>query len=109
MKVPDSPFKRIVLVISGLLLVLICVSTIYAKSPMVIVIVLVGAIAGQFIGFSYFYGKPDFPYYTGALILSLALIVLGVRFRKSIWGQASVVVGICAWTLCGFIGLGAVA
>ena len=108
MKLMDGPLRRIWLIVFGLFAVCAVVWGVQAKSPVVVVILLVAAVAGPALGIVNLTGHAHYAWFVAAVVGSLALTVVGFVFRGRAWGQAAAVIGICAWSLCGFLGLGAV-
>jgi hypothetical protein len=102
---PDMPGRNIALMLLGLLALVV----IDARSLSAVTMVLLGMTLGPVVGLT-----STEPYFTaifkaglaGGLLVAAAMALLGWRHRVRLWGQGVVVLGVVAWAICGLIGFG---
>jgi len=105
MKYYDDPTFRIFSAIFVLFIIAAIILAVRGNPISNILLIPLGAIAGIIMGLTYPFDMPFKLNFIGAIILSIVAIIVGIKYKGSIWGQFLVVFGIVAWLFCGLIGL----
>lgn len=102
----EKPAIKVFTALLSLLIIVAIYSYVTLGNLWLPLMFLLGGIIGPFMGISYPFPILYKTLYILGLFLSLAFIIVGVKFNKKIIGQIAIVLGIMAWFFLGLLGLG---
>lgn len=106
MSVRLAPSAQVLLGYLGVVVASVVALTLFSGEFSAIVLVPMAALIGPSMLITYPFGPVAKLAWSCVLLICVATTYVGWRKRQSDWGPVVAIIGLCAWTLVGLIGLG---